>query len=92
MSETTLEVILKNKNISYVQLGEQLGVTKQLVSLWATGKRQIGEQYVDLIAEILNVDKGIITVGLSSKTEIMRLKKQQLIKECEMFGISFEQL
>lgn len=92
MAETTLEVILKNKNISYVQLGEQLGVTKQLVSLWATGKRQISEQYIDTVAEILNIDKGIITVGLSSKEEIMRLKKQQLIKECEKIGISFEQL
>jgi len=56
-----LEFILKFNNMSFTDLAEKLGITKQNISMWMSGNRKIPKKYVNTLSEIFNVDKEYLT-------------------------------
>ncbi|HAT4321942.1 TPA: helix-turn-helix transcriptional regulator [Clostridium perfringens] len=76
-----LEYLCSLKNISYVELAEKLGVSKQTISNWVAGRRNINEKYDEQLKELFNfpiewikkdlneVDKGVILTLFSEEQE-----------------------
>lgn len=49
-----LEFLLRQNNIQYKDFAEQLGVSKQIVSIWINGTRKISKHHIPKICEMLN--------------------------------------
>lgn len=51
-----LELLLKLNEMSFKELADKLGITKQNVSMWISGERKIPKKYVPILSEMFDVD------------------------------------
>ena len=46
-----LELILKIKDIEQLELAEELGIKKQNITLWLSGKQSISKKYLPILSK-----------------------------------------
>lgn len=90
-NETTFKFLIDNSDISYKEIVEATGVTKQMVSYWAKGARPISDKHIKIICDLLHIPESYLSVGLDIKGRL-RFKKEQLLKDCAKYGFSLEEL
>ncbi|WP_297633536.1 helix-turn-helix transcriptional regulator [uncultured Clostridium sp.] len=81
-----LEFICKYKNISYTELAGSLGIGKQGITNWVTGKRKIPQKHLDTLKELFKINEVWFQKELSEndKTDIKEmLYEGQQIREDE---------
>ena len=54
MTKETLNGLFKRKGVSIVDVAEFLGISKVSVFLWLKGRNCPGEQYIELLAKLLD--------------------------------------
>lgn len=91
MEDTTFKFLVENTDVSYKDVVEATGVSKQMVSYWSKGINNIGEKHAVIIADLMGVPEAYLTVGLDLKGRL-QFKKEQLRKECEKYGFNLEEL
>lgn len=90
-----LEMLLKIENISFKELADRLGITKQNVSMWISGGRKIPKKYLPILCKMFNCSEDYIQneVDFNSKPVIQNEKSQKEISMTEpkvgMTGLTF---
>lgn len=70
--KNNLQKVRKQKNLSQTDISKLLGVTRQAVSLYEQGKRQLNKSDIDTLTKYFNVSKNYL-LGAYSKEEIGKL-------------------
>lgn len=89
-----LEFLLKQNNIQYKDFAEQLGVSKQIVSIWINGTRKISKHHIPKICEVLNTTEEFLVGTIDEKyindTMIRILNKDYQYILATMFDVDKE--
>lgn len=75
-----LQKLRKQNKLSQNDLAKLLGVTRQAVSLYEQGKRQLKEKDIDTLTEYFNVSKNYL-LGAYSREEILAMLQEAYMKE-----------
>ncbi|WP_252225186.1 MULTISPECIES: helix-turn-helix domain-containing protein [unclassified Clostridium] len=62
-----LQYILKRDNIQQRELAEKVGVSKQIVNIWVTGRRRVPKKYLPQISNILNIPTNFINSNINQE-------------------------
>ena len=89
--ETAFKFLVEQTGTKYIDIANELDVTRQMVNIWAKGSRKIADKYISTISEMLGVPERYLREGLTDR-EKLQFRKQQLIKECKKLNILFEEL
>ena len=54
--ESKLRTLRKEKGMCQADIGQRIGVTQRMISLWELGKRELPVRHAKKIAGILNCD------------------------------------
>lgn len=77
-----LELILNLKKMSFKDLADRLGITKQNISMWISTERKIPKKYLQQLEEILNIPKEYYQKEI---VEIDKLQIEKLVLEkCDL--------
>lgn len=90
-NSTTFKFLIENTDVSYKDVVEATGVSKQMVSYWSKGINPIADKYITIIAKLMKIPESYLSVGLDTKGRL-KFKKEQLRKECEKYGFNLEEL
>lgn len=90
-TSTTFKFLIENTDVSYKDVVEATGVSKQMVSYWSKGINPIADKYITIIAKLMKIPESYLSVGLDTKGRL-KFKKEQLRKECEKHGFKLEEL
>lgn len=72
-----LELILKLNDMSFKDLADKLGITKQNVSMWLSGERKVPKKYLAILEDIFKVSKEYYQKELT-QIEKLEIEKQIL--------------
>lgn len=99
--QTTLKQLLHERNITFREIGEHLGVTKATISSWGVGRRKIPRKYHFGIAAFLDVPVRTVAMlvpeppGSIPEHRILQVMgKGRTLVECTEFpyGLSLRQI
>jgi transcriptional regulator with XRE-family HTH domain len=78
-----LEYILRIRCIEYKILSEKLCITKQNISMWVSGERNIPKKYLNILIEMLNTSEYYLKKELTKEDKLFLL-------DCEKKRIEME--
>lgn len=82
--KNNLQKVRKQKNLSQTDIAKLLGVTRQAISLYEQGKRQLNKSDIDTLTKYFNVSKNYL-LGAYSKDEILKIL-QEAYKKAPHYG------
>ena len=84
MEKNIIRKLRKINNMTVEELADRVGVSKNLITSWENGERDVMGKYVPILASSLGVDKLILynslTPSLSFSTEITKNELENLKK------------
>lgn len=82
--KNNLQKLRKQSKLSQTDLAKMLGVTRQAISLYEQGKRQLKEKDINTLIKYFNVSKKYL-LGAYSKDEILKIL-QEAYKKAPHYG------
>mgnify|MGYP000906027719 CR=1 FL=1 len=79
------EYICNLFNKKYINIAKELGITRQTINSWTSGKRKIPKKYIPILSEKFNVPQEYFQKRLNDldKIKIQKIKLDNDIKEYE---------
>ncbi len=79
------EYICKLFNVQYKHVAEELGITKQTVNSWTSGRRKIPKKYLPILSKKFNISEKYFQKELNEidKMEIQNIKLKSELKNSE---------
>lgn len=78
--KNNLQKLRKQSDLSQTDLAKMLGVTRQAISLYEQGKRQLKEKDIATLTNYFNVSKNYL-LGAYSKEEIIKIVHDEYVKQ-----------
>lgn len=78
--KNNLQKLRKQSDLSQTDLAKMLGVTRQAISLYEQGKRQLKEKDIATLTKYFNVTKNYL-LGAYSKEEIIKIVHDEYVKQ-----------
>lgn len=78
--KNNLQKLRKQSKLSQTDLAKMLGVTRQAISLYEQGKRQLKEKDINTLIKYFNVSKKYL-LGAYSKEEIAKIVQERMIDD-----------
>ena len=75
-----MQKLRKQSDLSQTDLAKMLGVTRQAISLYEQGKRQLKEKDIATLTKYFNVTKNYL-LGAYSKEEIIKIVHDEYVKQ-----------
>ena len=75
-----MQKLRKQSDLSQTDLAKMLGVTRQAISLYEQGKRQLKEKDIATLTNYFNVSKNYL-LGAYSKEEIIKIVHDEYVKQ-----------
>lgn len=75
-------------NEKYINIAIELGIAKQTISSWTSGKRKIPKKYISILSEKFNIPKEYFQKEINDldKIKIQKIKLDNDIKEYEQLN------
>lgn len=78
--KNNLQKLRKRSKLSQTDLAKMLGVTRQAISLYEQGKRQLKEKDIETLTKYFNVSKSYL-LGAYSKKEIIKIVHDEYVRQ-----------
>lgn len=78
--KNNLQKLRKRNKLSQTDLAKMLGVTRQAISLYEQGKRQLKEKDIETLTKYFNVSKSYL-LGAYSKKEIIKIVHDEYVRQ-----------
>lgn len=78
-------------NMKNTVLADELGVSKQLLSMWFRQKRIMDNKYIPKLVEIFNIPANYFMKHLAV-VDMLKIQKIKLINDCKKLNIRLEDL